>query len=159
MLSVASKESRKSSDGLEIMSTFTAKSDNEIAYLHYRDATLIEELQTARLIPTIVVPGIEHQAVNSIVRIFLPSIRHRRRTLHRRIDEHYFLDSTTKSGVRVLACWDDRACRVRMHIAEIGQHDLWERIVNRFAEWELTGRPVPEATRKSRVLATWRPTP
>ncbi|MFC4086539.1 hypothetical protein [Amycolatopsis samaneae] len=88
-------------------------------------------------------PGIEHQAAAAIVRTGLPTIEHRRRTLHRRIDEHLFLDVDARTGVRVLACWDERAHRVRMHVAEVGGSQLWERIVVHFTEWEITGRPVP----------------
>jgi hypothetical protein len=106
-------------------------------------ADLIAELQTARLVTAVVVPGIEHQAAAAILRTGLPTVEHRRRTLQRRIDEHLFLDTAARAGVRVLACWDDRAHRVRMHVAEVGGRGLWDRIVAHFTTWEMTGRPVP----------------
>ncbi|OXM43127.1 hypothetical protein [Amycolatopsis alba] len=106
-------------------------------------AELIAELATARLTPACFVPGIEHQAAAAIVRTGLPTVEHQRRTLQRRIDEHLFLDTTARTGVRVLACWDDSAHRVRMHVAETGEPGLWDRIVALFTRWEMTGRPVP----------------
>ncbi|WP_103349776.1 hypothetical protein [Amycolatopsis sp. CA-128772] len=110
-----------------------------------RRGALVAALQTAQLSPAVFVPGIEHRAAAAIVRSGLPSVEHRRRTLHRRIDEHLFLDIEAGTGVRVMACWDDRVYRVRMHVAEIGDSLLWERIVVHFTEWESTGRPVPAA--------------
>ncbi|MEV6639691.1 hypothetical protein [Amycolatopsis sp. NPDC051371] len=108
-----------------------------------RHADVIAELQRSRLIPACFVPGIEHQAAAAIVRAGLPTVEHRRRTLQRRIDEHLFLDTTARAAVRVLACRDDRAHRVRMHVAEVGEPGLWDRIVVNFTQWEMTGRPVP----------------
>jgi hypothetical protein len=108
-----------------------------------RRATLVAELQTTALVPAVFVPGIEHRAAAAIVRAGLPTVEHRRRTLHQRIDEHLFLDVDARTGVRVMACWDDRAHRVRMHVAEVGDSLLWERIVGHFTVWEMTGRPVP----------------
>jgi hypothetical protein len=107
---------------------------------------LVAELQTARLVPAVFVPGAEHQDAAAIVRTGLPTVVHQRRTLRRRLDEHLFLDAAAGTGVRVLACWDDRAHRVRMHVAEIGEHGLWDRIVAHFTKWEMTGRSVPSAT-------------
>ncbi|MGY6657634.1 hypothetical protein ACXIZN_36280 [Amycolatopsis sp. TRM77291] len=104
---------------------------------------LIAELATAPLTPACFVPGIEHQAAAEILRTGLPTVEHQRRTLQRRIDEHLFLDITARTGARVLACWDDRAHRVRMHVAAIGEPGLWDRIVAHFTRWEMTGRPVP----------------
>ncbi|WP_410580148.1 hypothetical protein [Amycolatopsis sp. lyj-108] len=106
-------------------------------------ADLIAELATARLAPACFVPGIEHQAAAAIVRTGLPTVEHQRRPLQRRIDEHLFLDISVRTGVRVLACWDDRAHRVRMHVAEVGEPGLWDRIVVHFTLWEMAGRPVP----------------
>ncbi|MFI5593612.1 hypothetical protein ACIA5G_51910 [Amycolatopsis sp. NPDC051758] len=106
-------------------------------------AELIAELRRSALTPACFVPGIEHQAAAAIVRAGLPTVEHRRRTLHRRIDEHLFLDTTARAAVRVLACWDDRAHRVLMHVAELGEPGLWDRIVVHFTQWEMTGRPVP----------------
>lgn len=104
---------------------------------------LVEALQTAQLVPAVFVPGIEHQAAAAIVAVDLPSVVYRRRTLHQCLDEHLFLDVDAGSGVRAMACWDSRAHRVRMHIAEVGLPGLWDRIVLHFTEWELAGRPVP----------------
>ncbi|MCR6488347.1 hypothetical protein M8542_36505 [Amycolatopsis sp. OK19-0408] len=95
-------------------------------------------------------PGIEHQAAAAIVRAGLPTVEHRRRTLQPRIDEHLFLDTDAQAGVRILACWDDRAHRVRMHVAEVGEPGLWHRIVVHFAQWEMSGRPVPPMVGPSR---------
>jgi hypothetical protein len=106
-------------------------------------AELIAELQRSPLTPACFVPGIVHQAAAAIVRAGLPTVEHRRRTLQRRIDEHLFLDTAAWAGVRVLACWDDRAHRVRMHVAEAGAPGLWDLIVAHFTRWEMTGRPVP----------------
>ncbi|WP_410595515.1 hypothetical protein [Amycolatopsis sp. lyj-23] len=108
-------------------------------------AGLLAELETARLVPAVVVPGIQHQAAEAIVRVGLPAVEHRRRMVQRRIDEHLFLDVDGRAGVRVLACWDEQAHRVRMHVAETGEPGLWDRIVVRFTEWERDGRPVPGA--------------
>ncbi|MGW4529160.1 hypothetical protein [Amycolatopsis sp. NPDC004378] len=108
-------------------------------------AELLAELETARLVPAVFVPGIEHQAAEAIVRVSLPTVEHRRRTVQRRIDEHLFLDPASRAGVRVMACWDEQAHRVRMHVAEAGEPGLWDRIVVRFTEWERDGRPVPGA--------------
>ncbi|HEY3691620.1 MAG TPA: hypothetical protein VGL46_15210 [Pseudonocardiaceae bacterium] len=108
-----------------------------------RLAHLVAELQTALLVPGVVVPGIEHQAAAAIINAGLPGATYQRQTLHRRLDEHLILDADARSGVRVLACWDERAHRVRMHVAECGAPGLWDWIVAHFAEWETTGRPVP----------------
>ncbi|HET6287643.1 MAG TPA: hypothetical protein VFG15_12955 [Amycolatopsis sp.] len=108
-----------------------------------RRADLIAELQTTRLMPAVVVPGIEHQAAAAIVQAGLPIVEYQRRTLHRRIDEHLFLDVPARTGVRILACWDDRSHRIRMHCAEVGASGLWDRIVIHFTWWEMSGRPVP----------------
>jgi hypothetical protein len=108
-----------------------------------RHADVIAELQRSRLTPACFVPGIEHQAAAAIVRAGLATVEHRRRTLQRRIDEHLFLDTAARAGVRVLACWDERAHRVRMRVAEVGEPGLWDRIVVHFTQWKMTGRPVP----------------
>lgn len=108
-----------------------------------RNAVLIAQLQAARLVPAVFVPGIEHQAAAAIIRSGLPCVTYRRRTLHRRLDEHLFLDADALTAVRVMACWDEHAHRVRMHVAEIGAPGLWDRIVVHFTEWEIAGRPVP----------------
>ncbi|MFE5565698.1 hypothetical protein ACFQ68_11965 [Amycolatopsis japonica] len=97
---------------------------------------LIAELTTAPLVPACFVPGIEHQAAAAIVRAGLPTVEHQRR-----IDEHLFLDTAARTGVRVLARWDDRAHRVRIHVAEIGEPGLWDRIVAHFTRWDMAGRP------------------
>ncbi|UMP06899.1 hypothetical protein [Amycolatopsis sp. EV170708-02-1] len=110
-------------------------------------ADLIAELVTAQLVTACFVPGIEHQAAAAIVRTGMPTVEHQRRTLQWRIDEHLFLDTPARTGVRVLACWDDRAHRVRMHVAEVGEPGLWDRIVAHFTRWEMTGRPVPATSR------------
>ncbi|MEV8614974.1 hypothetical protein AB0383_44960 [Amycolatopsis sp. NPDC051373] len=114
-----------------------------------RHTELIAELQTARLTPACIVKGIEHQNAEAIVRAGLPTVEYRRRTLHRHLDEHLFVDTTADAGVRVLACWDTRASRMRMHVAEVGAPGLWDRIVIHFTEWEKAGRPVPGPTRYS----------
>ncbi|WP_103343789.1 hypothetical protein [Amycolatopsis sp. CA-126428] len=111
-----------------------------------RSHGLVTALQIARLVPAVFVPGIERQNAAAIVAAGLPEVTYRRRTLHRRLDEHLFLDIGAGTGVRVMACWDDRAYRVRMHVAEIGESLLWERIVVHFTEWERAGRPVPAAS-------------
>ncbi|MER6669214.1 hypothetical protein ABT256_31990 [Amycolatopsis japonica] len=108
-----------------------------------RRADLIAELQTTRLAPAVVVPGIEHLAAAAIVQAGLPSVEHQRCTLHRSIDEHLFLDVPARTGVRILACWDDRSHRIRMHCAEVGASGLWDRIVVHFTWCEMSGRPVP----------------
>jgi hypothetical protein len=107
---------------------------------------LIAELQTARLVPACVVSGIEHRLAATIVRAGLPTVEYRRRTLHRHLDEHLFVDIAADAAVRVLACWDTRANRVRMHVAEVGAPGLWDRVVIRFTEWEKAGRPIPRQT-------------
>ncbi|MEC3974285.1 hypothetical protein [Amycolatopsis sp. H20-H5] len=109
----------------------------------HRRAALITELQSAALVPALFVPGIEHRGAAAIVATGMPTVEYRRRTLHRRIDEHLILDVEAGTGVRVMACWDDRAHRVRMHVAEVGASRLWERSVACFTAWEMTGRPVP----------------
>ncbi|MGW4127769.1 hypothetical protein [Amycolatopsis japonica] len=97
---------------------------------------MIAELATAPLVPACFVPGIEHPAAAAIVRAGLPTVKYLRR-----IDEHLFLDTAARTGVRVLVCWDDRAHRVRMHVAEIGEPGLWDRVVAHFTRWDMTGRP------------------
>ncbi|MEV6871670.1 NACHT domain-containing protein [Amycolatopsis sp. NPDC051128] len=75
---------------------------------------LVAELQTAQLVPAVFVPGIRHQNAAAIVAAGLPEVTYGRRTVHRRLDEYLFLDIEAGGGVRVTACWDDRADRVRM---------------------------------------------
>lgn len=110
-----------------------------------RYAAVLAELQAAPLVPAVFVPGIEHQAAAAIVRVGLPSVTYRRRTLHRSLDEHVFLDSDARTAVRVMAHWDDQAHQVRMQVAEVGRAGLWDRIVVHFTAWERSGRPVPDA--------------
>ena len=102
---------------------------------------VVTELQTARLRPAAAVPSIGHPAAASIARTGLPTVAYHRRTLHRPVDEHLFIDAGAVAGVRVLACWEQRAPRVRMQVAEVGDRGLWDRIVAQFTEWEMTGRP------------------
>ncbi|MDT8913530.1 hypothetical protein [Amycolatopsis sp. PS_44_ISF1] len=115
-----------------------------------RCVAMAAALEIAPLRPAVFVPGLEHQAAAAILAAGLPGVIHRRRTLHRRLDEHLILDANADtdsgSGVRVMACWDDQAHRVRMHVAEVGAPGLWDRIVAHFTEWEITGRPTPAAT-------------
>ncbi|VVJ22640.1 Uncharacterised protein [Amycolatopsis camponoti] len=111
------------------------------------EAKLIADLRRSSLTPACFVPGIEHHAAAAIIRAGLPAIEHHRRPLQPRIDEHLFLDVAARTGVRILACWDDRAHRVRMQVAEVGEPDLWDRIVVLFTQWEMNGRPVPVTTR------------
>lgn len=104
---------------------------------------LVTELRTARLVPAVFVPGIGRQNAAVIVAAGLPALTYRRRALNYRLEEYLLLDIEAGTGVRVTACWDDRAYRMRMHVAEVGDHFLWERIVVRFTEWESAGHPVP----------------
>ncbi|UKD58562.1 hypothetical protein L3Q65_18160 [Amycolatopsis sp. FU40] len=106
---------------------------------------LIDALRAARLVPAVFVPGIEHQAATAIVTVGLPGVVYRKWSPHRKLDEHLFLDVDAWSGVRVAACWDSRAHRVRMRVAEVGAPDLWDRIVALFTEWEVAGCPVPSS--------------
>jgi hypothetical protein len=106
-------------------------------------AELIAELQTARLVPAVFLPGIEHQDAGEIVRTGLQGVVYQRRTLHRHINEHLFLDVAARTGVRVMACWDDRARRGRMHVAEVGEPGLWDRVVVHFTQLEMHGHPAP----------------
>jgi hypothetical protein len=106
-------------------------------------AELIAELQTAPLVPAVFLPGIEHQDAGEIVRTGLQGVVYQRRTLHRHINEHLFLDVAARTGVRVMACWDDRARRGRMHVAEVGEPGLWDRVVVHFTQLEMHGHPAP----------------
>jgi hypothetical protein len=92
-------------------------------------AVLIAELRRAQLFPACSLLGIAHSAATEIVRTGLPTVQHQRRTLHRHTEEHLFLDTATWAGVRVVACRDVRTHRVRMHVAEVGDPTLWDRIV------------------------------
>ena len=109
-----------------------------------RYAAVLAELQAVPLVPAVFVPGIEHQAAAAIVRVGLATVTYWRRTLHRGLDEHVFLDSDTRTAVRVMARWDDQAHQTRMYVAEAGRSGLWDRIVVHFTAWERGGRPVPE---------------
>lgn len=104
---------------------------------------IVSALQLAKHVQAVVVAGIEHQAAGAIVRQALPAVAYRRRPLGKLIDEHLFVDVDGQTGARVLACWDARQLRVRMHVAEVGEYQLWDRIVALFTEWDMTGRPVP----------------
>ncbi|SEF38112.1 hypothetical protein SAMN05421837_11863 [Amycolatopsis pretoriensis] len=42
-----------------------------------------------------------------------------------------------------MACWDDRAQRVRMHVAEVGEPGLWDRVVVHFTQLEMHGPLAP----------------
>ncbi len=111
---------------------------------------LVTELRAARLVPAVFVPGIGRQNAAAIVAAGLPEVTYHHRALNYRLDEYLFLDIEAGTGVRVTACWDDRANRMRMHVAEVGAHLMWERIVVHFTERESAGRPVPALGRRRR---------
>ncbi|MFI5591213.1 hypothetical protein ACIA5G_39605 [Amycolatopsis sp. NPDC051758] len=101
-------------------------------------AALIAELRRAQLIPACSLLGIADPAAAEIVRTGLPTVQHQSRTLHRHTEEHLFLDTAAWAGVRVLACWDVRTHSVRMHVAEVGDPTLWDRIVIHVTRSEMT---------------------
>jgi hypothetical protein len=101
-------------------------------------AVLIAELRRAQLIPACSLLGIADPAAAEIVRTGLPTVQHQRRTLHRHTEEHLFLDTAAWAGVRDLACRDVQTHRVRMHVAEVGDRTLWDRIVIHVTRWVMT---------------------
>jgi hypothetical protein len=86
---------------------------------------------------------VEHHALPAILAAALPGVTHSHQSLGAQRDEHVFVDEASGDAVRAVLTIDHATGTTSTEIGEVGEHQLWDRLIVRCTEWQMAGGQIP----------------